>query len=122
MVLAILGHLVNVCVAGLLPVLIAKGRPAMAAVYGPDSQARRILACLYAGIAATSLVALMALVAGEASLFRTITVVLFPMQIAYKLATWPAVGLQSPVVRSNLAISAVLAAGLVALLSSHPAL
>ena len=81
--------------------------------------ARRILACLYGTIAAASGVALLAKALGWEELFIAITLVLFSMQIVYKLATWPAVGLGSPVVRANLAISALHAVSLAVLFSSH---
>ncbi|MEO0829114.1 MAG: hypothetical protein AAFY03_01485, partial [Pseudomonadota bacterium] len=100
MALAILSHAVNLIVAGLLPFVIAAGRPSVEMVYGPDSAARRILACLYGTIAAASGVALLAKALGWEELFIAITLVLFSMQIVYKLATWPAVGLGSPVVRA----------------------
>lgn len=45
--------------------------------------------------------------------------VLFPLQIAYKLATWPLVGWANPVVRWNLAIAALHAASVGALLTAR---
>jgi hypothetical protein len=95
MVLLSLSHLVNVIVVTIIPVLIARDSPAMTACYGPDSAARRILACLYATIAIASAVALVGQASG----------MLFPMQIAYKLMTLPAVGWRNPVVKSNIAIA-----------------
>lgn len=106
MLLITVSHIVNLVVVTLIPWLIARDTPAMAAVYGPDSPARRILACLYATIALASGIALAshALTASPALSLR-IAAVMFPLQIIYKLATVPAVGLRNPVVQSNVAIA-----------------
>jgi len=100
-----LSHLVNVVVVTVIPILILRDTVAMRAVYGPDSPARRILACIYATIAFASAVALVAQATGYIAWSITIASVLFPMQIVYKLMTWPAVGWGNPVVRSNVAIA-----------------
>ncbi|OYY91570.1 MAG: hypothetical protein B7Y45_03175 [Sphingomonas sp. 28-66-16] len=105
MILLSLSHFVNVIVVTIIPVLIARDAPAMTACYGPDSAARRILACLYATIAIVSAVALVGQASGNTALSIAIAGVLFPMQIAYKLMTLPAVGWRNPVVKSNLAIA-----------------
>lgn len=107
MILLTLSHLVNVIIVTIIPVLIARDAPAMRASYGPDSAARRILACLYATIAVASAVALIAQLNGDLALSLVIASVLFPMQITYKLLTLPAVGWTNPVVKSNLAIAAL---------------
>jgi hypothetical protein len=117
MVLVTLSHLVNLVVVTLIPILIARDAPSMRAAYGPDSPARRILACLYATIALASGVALAGQAAGLPDLSVRIAGVLFPVQITYKLLTVPVVGWASPVVRSNVAI-AVLHAGSLAMLWS----
>ena len=80
----------------------------MTPVYGPDSPARRILACIYGSIAAASAFALACAALGDAQMLRTVAWVLFPMQIGYKVATAFTVGLKNPVVLSNLAISVLL--------------
>lgn len=80
---------------------------AMNAVYGPDTDARRILACRYGTIALASLIALAALGLGNREIALQIVWVLFPFQIVYKLATVPTVGLSSPVVRTNLFVVVV---------------
>ena len=86
MVLVTLSHLVNLVVVTIIPLLILLNVPAMTAVYGPDTPARRILACLYATIAWTSGAALLAQFAfGKPELSVQIALVLFPLQIAYKL-------------------------------------
>lgn len=116
MLLITLSHIVNVIVVTVIPLLILRNAAAMTAVYGPDTPARRILACLYATIAAASAGALLAQFAfGRPEISVGIAQVLFPLQIAYKLATWPAVGLRNPVVMSNLAISVLHAASLATL-------
>ena len=119
MLIVTLSHLVNVVVVTIIPLLILQNAPAMTAVYGPDTPARRILACLYATIAMASGVALLAQFAfGRPELSVQIALVLFPMQIAYKLATAPAVGLRNPVVISNLAIAVLHSASLAVLLTA----
>jgi len=108
MLLIALSHLVNVVVVTIIPYLIFRNSPAMTAVYGPDSPARRILACLYVTIAAASGAALLAQFGFDrADVSIAIALVLFPMQILYKVATAFAVGTASPVVVSNLAIAAL---------------
>ncbi|NDE18549.1 hypothetical protein EBZ80_26950 [bacterium] len=103
---------VNVLVAGFFG--LATGfnlnsvLPKLDVVFGPDTPARRILACLYLAIAAGSAVALLVV-----PLRMDIVVVLFPLQILYKtltiffVADW-----KNPVPWWNLAISAVHAASL----------
>ncbi|HIG23603.1 MAG TPA: hypothetical protein EYG02_00860 [Henriciella marina] len=117
MLLVALSHLVNVIIVTIIPWLIYRNAPSMTAVYGPDTPARRILACLYATIALASAVALFCQFGyGLAEVSMQIALVLFPLQIAYKLATAFAVGLGSPVVISNLAIAGLHSASLAAFL------
>lgn len=114
-----LSHLCNFLVVTVIPYLIFTKRRAMDVVYGGDTVARRILACLYATIAATSLIALAGQVYfGDQKLSFEIARVLFPMQIIYKVATLPAVGWKNPVVKSNLAISVLHTASLIYILQS----
>ena len=92
----------------LLPVLVAlaTAHPGMEAAFGPDTDARRILTCLYAAIAMMSAV-LIALHVAQHVWAVPMTVALFAVQITYKLATVAVVGLSSPVVLTNLAVVAV---------------
>ncbi|MEM7567428.1 MAG: hypothetical protein AAF321_09385 [Pseudomonadota bacterium] len=108
--LSVAAFLINVAVAGSVAVGLFAALPRMDEVYGPDSAARRILACLYAAIAGASFVGLGALAFGAPQIALAIGAVLFPFQIAYKAATLPAVGLGNPVVRANLFIILPLAA------------
>ena len=113
MPLLLISHAVNVVVAGLLPVLLFTGRPHMESVYGPDTPARRILACVYAAIALASAAALLARFSQpSSSLPVRVALVLFPLQIVYKLSTLPAVGWTHPVAVSNALIAALHAAAL----------
>ncbi|MFT6022049.1 MAG: hypothetical protein ACI9PY_000154 [Ascidiaceihabitans sp.] len=89
--------------------------PGMDAAYGPDSDARRILTCLYATIGVISAYALIQLGLGARTTAVQIAMVLFPMQIIYKLATVGLVGVSSPVVLTNLVVVAVLVPTLVVL-------
>ena len=98
---------VNIGVAGTMGAAILNPRslPALRidVVFGPDTPARRILACLYLAIAGVSGVAL-----AHAPWRLAVVRVLFPLQIAYKVATAAVVSLASnPVPRWNLAIAAL---------------
>ncbi len=114
-ILLVTAYAVNVAVAGSLSVILIAGSAGMDRVYGPDTPARRILACLYGAIAAASLVGLGAVFAKPALAFA-IAQVLFPLQILYKLATFPVVrDLRNPVPWANLSISLLLGAALLTL-------
>ena len=96
-----ISHVVNVLVAGIIGLAILGGSPRMTSVYGEDSPARRILACLYLAIAAASVYALL-----DPERLIAVAVVLFPIQIVYKLLTLVAVrDRRNPVPWWNLAIS-----------------
>ncbi len=103
---------VNVLVAGFFGVTLAFGLsrvvPNADAVFGPDSPSRRILACLYLAIAAVSVVALV-----DPQKRVPIVLVLFPLQIFYKVLTvFVVTDRRNPVPWSNLAISVLHAASL----------
>jgi hypothetical protein len=118
MLLLTLSHAVNVVVVTIIPILMLRDVPAMRASFGPDSPARRILACLYGTIALASAAALAAQAAAIPALSILIACVLFPLQIIYKFATLPVVGWANPVVKSNLAIALLHAATLTVLWQS----
>ena len=110
--LALVSHGVNVVVLLLVLRGLAAGDAAMDGAYGPDTPARRILACLYLAILLASLAALVsaafAKLEGEAfAAFAWASVALFAVQVVYKVATAAAVGLANPVVVANLAIAAL---------------
>ena len=103
----LLSLVVNILVAGYMGLAIGfrlhRLLPRMDAVFGPDTTARQILACLYLSIAVCSMVAL-----ADASLRLPIVLVLFPLQIFYKVLTALVVTDRgNPVTRANLAISAL---------------
>ena len=77
------------------------------APFGPDTPARRILACIYVTIGGASLVFLALILVGQREAAIAGAVTLLSVQIAYKLGTLLAVGPWNPVVLSNLAIAAV---------------
>jgi len=80
----------------------------MDAVYGPDTPARRILACLYGTIAAVSLLALgIGSISGFSGNIVPMIAALLAFQTLYKVATAFAVGIGHPVVQANLMISAL---------------
>lgn len=74
----------------------------MVKVYGPDSDARRILASIYFAIGVASVAAMFR--KGEAMIHMAFPI--FYLQIIYKLTTAFTVGFSNPVVISNVAISA----------------
>ena len=119
MLLVTLSHIVNLVVVTIIPILILRNTPEMTEVFGQDTPARRILACLYATIASASGLALLMQFAFQHPEWSAqIALVMFPLQIVYKLATLPAVGIRNPVVISNLAIAALHSAAVWTLLAS----
>ncbi len=107
--------IVNVVVlVPVLGILIAQ-TPAADKVYGPPTDGRAILTCLYGAICAISLALIAAHLLGMTWAIP-MTVGLFAVQITYKLATAAAVGLGNPVVQANLAIVAVQAVALATLI------
>lgn len=100
----------------LVPVLVslASGAAGLDAAFGPDTDARRILARVNAAIGIVS-AGLIALHVAQHHWAAPMTVALFAVQITYKLTTVAAVGLGSPVVITNLVVVAVQAAALAAL-------
>ena len=81
--------------------------------FGPDSPARRILACIYVTIGLVSLYGFLQLGYGRTEVALSVALTLFPLQIIYKLLTAFAVGLGNSVVLANLAISGLLVTALV---------
>jgi len=105
MTFVLLSLVVNVLVAGYMGLAIAFGSkrmlPSLDEVFGPDTTSRQILACLYLAIAASSIVAL-----ADSSLRLRVILVLFPLQIFYKVLSAFLVSERSnPIPKANLAIS-----------------
>ena len=102
MKLVYLSHIVNVLVAGMMgSLLFFNSTSPIIEVFGPITPARQILSCVYLSIACMSSIALI-------SKRKTISIaiVLFPIQIVYKILTLIAVSdMLNPVPWSNLAIS-----------------
>lgn len=90
----------------LIPVISGLLSGAMDSTFGPDTDARRILTCVYIAIALASAV-LIALNLMDHPWAVPMSFALFGVQIVYKLATTVAVGLASPVVLTNLCVVAV---------------
>lgn len=105
-----LSFAVNLIVLAPVVVALWRGGPRVDAAFGPDGPARRILACVYAVIAVASATAL-----GWPDKAVDVAHTLLPLQIGYKVLTWPAVGSGNPVVRVNLAVAALHTATMVAL-------
>ena len=97
-----LSHIVNVLVAGMMGTLLFFNlNSPIIEVFGPETPALQILSCVYLSIAVMSSVALI-----SKSKIISIAVVLFPIQIVYKILTLIAVSdILNPVTWSNLAIS-----------------
>lgn len=95
-------------IAILLPLVAIMSRGSMVEVFGPVSDARLILTCIYGAIVTLSagLIALHA-AAHPWALPMTLALALFAVQIIYKLATVPVAGIASPVVITNLAVVAL---------------
>ena len=111
-----LSHIVNVLVAGMMGTLLFfDSNSQIIEVFGPETPARQILSCVYLSIASMSSVALI-------SKHKTIgiAVVLFPVQIVYKILTLFAVSdMLNPVPWSNLAISILHAYSLYLIYKNH---
>ena len=97
-----ISYIVNIVVAGTLGCLLFfKQGGSFVGVYGPNTPSRQILSCLYLSIAIVSVAGLV-----HQDYFLKIALVLFPMQIVYKLLTLIAVeDRKNPVPYANLAIS-----------------
>jgi len=101
----LLSLVVNVLVAGYMGLAIGfrlnRMLPRLDEVFGPDTTSRQILACLYLAIAASSIFAL-----ADSSLRLRIVVVLFPLQIFYKvLSAFLVTERGNPVPKANVAVS-----------------
>lgn len=97
----------------LTPVIAGLAFGNMDGAFGPDTDARRILACVYVAIAVLS-AALIVLHVGNAPWAVPMTLSLFAVQITYKVATVVAVGLSSPVILTNVVVVAVQCAAVAA--------
>ncbi|WP_299620667.1 hypothetical protein [uncultured Tateyamaria sp.] len=100
-----LSFLANCLIAFPLVMPMLRRSDAMDAAFGPPSDARRILACIYGTIGLISLFSLFCIAAGYGDFARQIAQTLLPLQIIYKCFTIPAVGLQSVVVKTNIGVS-----------------
>ena len=88
--------------------IIWRDPPGVGAGLGPDSPARRILACVYVTIGGISAFALALLAMDKTEAPSAIAAPLFSLQILYKIMTGPAVGLKNPIVVTNFCIVALL--------------
>lgn len=92
----------------LVPVMtgLLRDSDRMASAYGADTEARRILICIYAAITVTSAGVLILTFIGH-PWAEPMTVSIFTLQIVYKLLSVWLVGLSNPVVRANLFVAVV---------------
>jgi len=102
-----LSYLVNILILGPLLISIAQRPERMDPFLGPATDGRRILVCLYMSLAIASVFGLIQLASGYSEAALSLGVSLFSLQILYKLMTVPAVGLQNPVVRTNLVVAII---------------
>ena len=105
MLMLALSYAANILI--LIPLLISFSRRAATidAAYGADTEARRILACIYAAILGMSALGVALILLGHVTQAIALAVALFSLQIVYKVLTVPALGLSNPVVQSNVAIA-----------------
>ena len=111
----LLAHAINVVVLALVLRGLWADSATMAAAYGPDGPARRILACVYGAILFMSLAALVYAAVTRLAApvpFLWVSFALFAVQIVYKLAT---AFVANPVVAANLLIVATHGVACVAL-------
>ena len=92
----------------LVPLVAAllSGHSGLVPAFGPVTEARLILTSVYLAIGVVS-AGLIALHLSGVRWAVPMTMGLFAVQITYKLATVPLVGLDSPVVKTNLLVVAV---------------
>lgn len=100
-----LSFLANCLIVFPLVVPMLRQSEGMDAAFGPPSDARRILACMYGTIGLVSLFGLGCIATGRGEVASQIALTLLPLQIIYKAFTIPAVGLNSVVVKTNVAVS-----------------
>ena len=112
MLLYAICFVINTALTFVIAAGLFRGHPGMTEVYGTDSPARRILACLYLTIGLVSLYALLQMLVGNGGIALAVAATLFPLQIIYKVMTAIALRPTHPVVLANLGVSALLALAL----------
>jgi hypothetical protein len=110
-----ISYIANLLVLVPLLYAFAINAPAIGSVFGVETDARRILVCIYAAIAAASALGLCLLGLGKPDLALQMGVTLFALQILCKALTVVIVGPSSPVVQTNLVIAALHVATLTSL-------
>ena len=106
--------ILNLIILAPLVFALLSGAAGMDAAFGARTDARLILTCVYAAIGVVS-TGLIALHLAQHAWAIPMTVALFSVQIVYKLGTVVLVGLQSPVVITNLIVVTVQAVALAVL-------
>lgn len=107
MPLLVLSLVANIAITAMVSAALFRLSPGMDAPFGPDTPARRILACVYASIGLLSAGALTLLALGQKETALAIAGPLLILQIVYKCGTLWAVGPSNPVVVTNLAVVAL---------------
>lgn len=113
MPLIVVSLMVNVVIAGLMPIALLGRGALMQGAYGPDTPSRRILACLYGTIALVSVAALISvpLIRSTDMMIQT-ALVLLPFQILFHVLTYVFLGLRNGVMTATLVIAALHAGAL----------
>jgi hypothetical protein len=113
MILFTISFAANTLITFTVAITIWFDRIGVESEFGPDTPARRILACLYLAIGLISIYGLALISLGRSDDAISIVTTLFPLQILYKIMTAIAVGLHSNVVRANLGVVALLSLTLI---------
>ena len=108
MVFLVVSLMVNVVVFGLYPIALLGHGVTMLNAYGPDTPARRTVACIYGSLAVLSFAALVSVaVLRETSVLVQIATVILPFQILFIALTRWSIGGRNPLANANLAIAAL---------------
>ncbi|MEP5760116.1 MAG: hypothetical protein ABJ327_12565 [Litoreibacter sp.] len=100
--------MVNIVVAGLLPIALLGRGALMQGAFGPDTPSRRILACMYGTIALVSLGALVSVpTLGSTEIMIHTALVLLPFQIIFTFMTVALIGQRNAVATGNIIIAAL---------------
>ena len=108
MTLIALSFSANTAITFVVSFGIWRNHGGMTEAYGPDTPARRILACVYFTIGLVSLYGLVQLGLGNSGIATNVALTLFPLQITYKLMTAAALWVLHPVVIANLGVVGLL--------------
>ena len=108
MAFLVVSLMVNIVVFGLLPIALLGHGFTMRDTYGPDTAARRTLACVYAALAIVSFAALLTMpILGTTQFIVTIASTILPFQILFIALSRYAIGGGNAVANALTAIAAL---------------